>query len=519
MSENQYIFSIEKELKELSKKLNLAAWDLETKGTDTALKKYQQLDLQYKQYFNDPIKYTELKTLENQVTSPLEKRRINVLLRSIRAHLIPDEILKKISEKESELMQKYVSFRPKLDGKELSENQIREILSKEKNVSVRKKVYEVSKQIGALLAPTIKELVKLRNEGAKALGFSNFFQMQLELQEVDENVLVQTFEKLYQDTDSFYQSVLAQMNQKLAKTFSVSEKEIGPWSWSEPFGQEDPIDTQELDQMVQEIDFIETADTFFKTLGFSKASQVIKNSDLYERKGKNQHAFCINIDREEDIRTLNNLKPSIRWLETLLHEVGHAVYEQGFQKEIPWTLKEPPHMITTEAMALICGRQPYLPSFWKNRSVDERLVEKAYQSLKRRQLIFSRWVMVMTFFEKKLYENPDQDLNVLWWDLVQKYQHIHPLEDRSKKSDWAAKYHIGLAPVYYFSYLLGEMFASQIEKKLIEVNGQGLLSSKSASFLNEHLFSPGNQYSWSHLIEKTVGEPLSSKAWIKEFIS
>ena len=37
-------------------------------------------------------------------------------------------------------------------------------------------------------------------------------------------------------------------------------------------------------------------------------------------------------------------------------------------------------------------------------------------------LIFSRWCQVMLRFEKGMYENPDQDLNKLWWDLVEKYQ-------------------------------------------------------------------------------------------------
>ena len=39
-------------------------------------------------------------------------------------------------------------------------------------------------------------------------------------------------------------------------------------------------------------------------------------------------------------------------------------------------------------------------------------------------LIFSRWCQVMLRFEKAMYENPDQDLNKLWWDLVEKYQRL-----------------------------------------------------------------------------------------------
>ena len=46
-------------------------------------------------------------------------------------------------------------------------------------------------------------------------------------------------------------------------------------------------------------------------------------------------------------------------------------------------------------------------------------------------LVFSRWCQVMFRFEKALYENPDQDLNTLWWDLVERYQMVRRPEGRN----------------------------------------------------------------------------------------
>ena len=199
---------------------------------------------------------------------------------------------------------------------------------------------------------------------------------------------------------------------------------------------------------------------------------------MWERPGKNQHAFCINIDRRGDVRALNNVKSSIKWLETVLHELGHAIYEIGLDPKLPWLLREPPHMITTEAMALLAGRQAYRNDLSSDLvGVKKRnLMQKADASLVRRQLIFSRWVLVMTAFEKELYRNPSQDLNRLWWELVEKYQMISAPTGREGKADWAAKYHIGLAPVYYFSYLLGELFASAIQEALLRDFGQTSLN-------------------------------------------
>lgn len=345
--------------------------------------------------------------------------------------------------------------------------------------------------------------------------------MQLDLQEVDGKWMLKILDDLAKESEKAYQKVLKEIEDRQKAAFSVKAEDLGPWAWTDPFGQEDPLDTHELDELVQKVDIEGSGRSFFHRMGFDVDS-ILKRSDMYERSGKNQHAFCINIDRKNDIRTLNNIKPSIRWLETVLHELGHAVYELGYNEKLPWLLREPPHMIPTEAMALISGRQAYLPHFLKEvlpkEGQNSALIKKAEESLKRRQLIFSRWVLVMTHFEKELYHNPSADLNRLWWSLVEKYQGIKAPKGREKKCDWAAKYHIAMAPVYYYSYLLGEVFASALQEKIRDQSKVAVLSDpKAGSFLKESLFSPGNLYPWDKLIEKVLGKPLSGDAWIKEF--
>ena len=102
--------------------------------------------------------------------------------------------------------------------------------------------------------------------------------------------------------------------------------------------------------------------------------------------------------------------------------------------------------------------------------------------------------------------------------MVEKYQKISAPKNRGKQNDWAAKYHIGLAPVYYFSYLLGELFASSIQEALAKKCGSPSLSTaKAGKFLQEKLFKPGNRMSWSELVKHVTGAPLNSDAWLKEF--
>ncbi len=516
MSFNQFLASFVPKVKQKNKQVNQATWILETTGSKDAAALKAELETEFRVLFNDKETFKQLLAWDrdSHLNDPLLKRQLNVLIRMFKPNLIAKELLEKITQEEANLSLLYSNFRPQIDGKAISENNIREILKKENHIKVRKDAWEASKQIGKVLASHILKLVHLRNEAAKSLGYQDYFSMQLELQEVNGKWLFDTLDRLAVESDDAYLQVIDEINVSAAKRFNVSKDSIGPWAWSEPFCQEDPIDITVLDELVKDVNIIEAARRFYQLMDLD-VEEILKRSDNFERPGKNQHAFCIHIDREGDVRTLNNIQPTIKWLETFLHELGHAVYELGYSPQLPWLLKEPPHMITTEAMALLAGRQAYRFKSLEQLSIRSTIAlkERAEVSLKRRQLIFSRWVLVMTYFERELYRNPDQNLNRLWWEMVERFQKIKS-SGSSSQCDWAAKYHISLAPVYYFSYLLGELFASTLEQKI-----PVFASKETGKFLNEKLFKLGNSVSWSELIEHATSKELTAKAWLLQFTS
>lgn len=494
---------------EKSKLLNQAIWLLETTGSEDAADLKSALDTELR------ILYSNKESYRNLLKWNSSDRQHNVLIRSFKQNVLPEELLTSLSKQEAALSLSYSSFRPVVNGKEMSENDIRKILKTENDVPLRKKTWEASKEIGEVLAPQILRLVELRNQGAQLLGYTNYFEQQLDLQEVDAKALFQMLEDLQVNSESAYEATLHTIQEHLSKRFGVPVDELGPWAWSEPFCQEDPLDSQEFDALIGSTDIIQASVDFYKRMGIN-VLPILQKSDMFERPNKCQHAFCINVDRKSDIRTLNNVKTTIKWLETVLHEFGHAIYDQGIDPKLPWLLREPPHMITTEAMALIAGRMAYIPETFHR--LTGASSPALLESLKRRQLIFSRWVLVMTHFERELYSNPTQDLNTLWWSLVAKYQKINVPKNRQNKQDWAAKYHIGLAPVYYYSYLLGEMFASQIEETLLSQTGTATIDNeKAGKLLSVKLFSPGNSMKWDDLIVHVTGQPLSHGAWVKQF--
>jgi peptidyl-dipeptidase A len=259
---------------------------------------------------------------------------------------------------------------------------------------------------------------------------------------------------------------------------------------------------------------------------------MLEKSDLYERPetGKNQHAYCIDIDRDKrDIRVLCNVKPNTSWMETMLHEFGHALYSYHFRSSLPWVLKEQAHIFTTEAVAMFFGRLATNPEWMQamlgiSDADKEAIRETCRKQELHRQLVFSRWVQVMYRFEKSMYADPDQDLNKLWWDLVEKYQMIKKPVDRDMP-DWATKIHVATAPCYYHNYLLGELLASQFHytlcKKLksADPTKESFANKTDISrFFIKEVFEPGAFYEWNDMIQKATGEKLTPRYYAKQYV-
>jgi Oligoendopeptidase F len=304
-----------------------------------------------------------------------------------------------------------------------------------------------------------------------------------------------------------------------------------PWHYQNRFFQEAPkIYDVDLDQYYKNKDIVQLAKDYYLSIGLP-IDDIVARSDLFERENKNQHAFCINIDRDaKDIRVLCNIKPNARWMETMLHENGHALYEKYLDEKLPWDLKTPAHIFTTEAIAMLFGRFATNPQWIVDMlkiSTEEakKIQEPAQNTLRLQQIVFSRWSQVMFRFEKSLYENPDQDLNKLWWDLVEKYQMLKKPAGRNEP-DWATKIHIATSPCYYHNYLLGELLASQLQNYIITNIIKGKLG-QDYSFVNnkevgkyliDKVFSVGAKYQWNEMIEKATGEKLTPKYYAKQFL-
>ena len=516
-----------KKIKDLSKKQRIAYWNSQTTGEDKYYKETEELSKKLQEIYNNKQDFEKVrKWNESEIKDPLLKRQIKILYDSFLSCQGNLKLIHELTEKESKIDQKFNKFRAKIGGKELTDNEIKDILQKEKDSVKLKEAWEASKKQGELVEKELLEIIRLRNKLAKGLGFVNYYQMALEIQEQSKDGIIGLFNELDKLTGKPFARVKNEMDKFLAKRYGISEEDLRPWHYQELFFQQGPeIYDVDMDRYFDK-DVIESARTFYQGIGLL-VDDVLERSDLYEKKGKCQHAFCIDLDKEGDVRILQNVKNNEYWMGTTLHELGHASYCKNINRKLPYLLIDEAHTFTTEAVAMLFGRLTNTVSFIKKYGKADKKLDQISGILVKKtqlsQLVFSRWVQVMVNFERRLYENPEQDLNKMWWNLTKKYQLINFSRD---KPDWAAKIHLVTAPVYYHNYMLGELLASQLHHFIVKnILKQDSLNyfdysgnKKIGEFLKKNVFSPGAVKKWDEFIEDAVGENLTPKYFAEQFV-
>ena len=520
-----FISSNENELIPLYRESALASWEANITGTDEDWARNEKASLAYVNYFTDREAFTELKELKESgmVKDPLLARQLDIIYNQFLSGQVDTSLLSEQVRMETEITKKFNSFRADVGGKMLSDNEVEDILRNSTNSGELRAAWEGHKMVGPLVAEDIIRLVKHRNRIAQELGFSNYHQMSLQLSGQDPAEVTRVFDELDSLTRGTYVTLKEEIDTYYSKRYKLPASELMPWHYQNRYFQEAPeIYAVDFDSYYADKDPVEIARAYYVSIGLPVDS-ILAGSDLYEKPGKNQHAFSTDIDREGDVRTLDNIRPDSYWMNTIMHELGHGVYSYYNDRSLPFALRDAAHAFTTEAVANYFGRLATNPAWMNYMGIitteeAEKIGDDAFNAFRLQQLVFSRWAQVMYRFEKAMYENPEQDLNQLWWDTVEKYQLMKKPEGRDMP-DWATKIHIALYPCYYHNYLLGELLASQFSDYItgtVVKGNSGEDMKAMGDFFRTKVFMPGMRYEWNEMIEKATGEKLTAKYYASQ---
>ncbi len=529
----QFITSYEQKVAPLFRDAGIAYFNATISGKEEDYNRSAELTIALSKVYTNKADYKILADIRDSkgVTDPLLARQLEKLYLLYKSNQMDEKKQEEIINLSTAIENRFSTYRTTLNGKQVSDNDIETILSESTSSIEVENAWRASKELGPVVAADVIKLVKMRNEAAREMGFPNYHTMSLQISEQDPKEIDALMDELDKLTAPEFKKLKAEIDGFLANRFGIPTEQLMPWHYQNRFFQEAPkIYNVDLDTYYKDVNIEEVTTKYYAGLGLP-IDKMIAASDLYEKPGKYQHAYCTHIDRSGDVRVVCNIKPNSKWMGTMLHEFGHGVYDGYLDFNLPYTLREPAHTFTTEAIAMLFGRM-YSSPLWMNENIGlskesaDSIKTTTAKILKLEQLIFSRWVQVVYRFEKAMYANPDQDLNTLWWQLVEKYQLVKKPEGRDMP-DWVTKIHIALYPAYYHNYQLGELLASQLQH-YITTKVMKLPAGTDVSFTNNpevgkylrtNVFAPGTLYHWNDMIERATGEKLTAAYFAQQFVN
>jgi peptidyl-dipeptidase A len=513
--------AVEERVRPLAAAANRAAWEANVRADEETERVRVETALALSDLLADPDLFAEIAAVRDGGAGgdPLVARRLDLLHDAFLPSQVAPALRRQIVELEASVESRFNRHRGVVGGVEVDDNEIKRILRTSDDAVARREAWEASKSVGAAVAEDVRGLARLRNDAARSLGYRDHFALSLATSELDEDRLLATLAAADEATAGPFARWKGNLDERLAERFGCGADQLRPWHYDDPFFQDLPVDGGvDLDHVFAGRDLVELTEATFDGMGL-ETRPILARSDLYPREQKCQHAFCLDVDREGDIRVLANVVDNHYWMDTMLHELGHGVYDAGVDPSLPWGLRSM-HTVTTEGIAIMAGRLSSDARWLAHvAGVDERdatALEAPLRQTRAAELaLFARWVLVMTSFERGFYADPDDDHDARWWELVTRYQLVTPPAGRHAP-DWAAKIHVALAPVYYHMYLYGNLVASQLAEAL-ERECDGLIGSTSAgAYLTERVFRPGQTVRWDRLVERATGAPLGPAAFSRD---
>lgn len=516
-------------LRPLTIEVSRAWWDAAVTGRASDYRRLEELRNRIDRLYRQPGLFEEIRRAREAPSGDrVADRTVELLYLDALPRQVDQALGERINRLSTEIERDFSTFRPVVGGERRTFNDLEIALSNERDPAVLEASWEGLKSVGPVVAGRLDELVALRNDAARAVGYPDYYHMKLGIGEQEPAAIDSLFDRLLVLTDAAFGELKDEIDAKLRELYRVDDAGLRPWHYQNGFFQEMPsIYGIDLDAVYRDQDLVDIARRFYAGIGLP-VEGILERSSLYEQEGKDQHAFATDIDREGDVRILLNLRPNERWMGTTLHELGHAVFDEGISRDLPWDLRRPAHTLTTEAIAMLFGRLSRDADWLREMGVvdagaSDDLRESAIRQTRGQMLVFSRWAMVMRGFEKELYADPGQDLNAMWWKLVERFQGLRAPERHAGAADYAAKIHVVSAPVYYHNYMLGECFASQIDERLRSevLDGRPTYCGEEGvgEWLRERIFLPGATWHYDELAERATDSPVGPEAFASQFLT
>jgi peptidyl-dipeptidase A len=479
--------------------------------------------------------------------TPLQIRQLEVILYMAGANPeVAGDIVKQRIKAEADQTGLLYGYKFMLGQKEVTTNDLDDILKNSNNLNERMDAWVCSKDLGKTLKTGLDNLRGLRNKSVQALQYKDYFAYQAAEYNMSSDEVMASCQGMIKDIWPLYRELHTWARYELAKKYNQPVPEYLPAHWlPNRWGQDWTamvnVEGINLDETLKPkgAEWIVTqGEAFYKSLGFDALPvSFYEKSSLYPLPPntpykKNNHASAWHMDNDKDVRSLMSVEPNTEWWGTVLHELGHIYYYKTYSNpDVPIILRSGANRAYHEAMGSLIGlaalQKPFLQQFGL---VGKDVVSNDTLNMLKESLDFVVHIPwgagVMTEFEYNLYAKnlSVNQFNTEWWKLVKKYQGIVPPNERGEMyCDAATKTHINDDAAQYYDYSMSNVllfqFHDHIANKILKQDPHNTNywgSTETGKFLKS-LMQPGASVDWREHLKKHLGSEMSAKPMLNYF--
>ena len=435
-------------------------------------------------------------------------------------------------------------LQPKPGGgclKPITANGIDDVLLKSRDLGERLRVWNASKEIGKPLKPGLVELVGLRNQVAREMGYKSYFALKVADYGMSVDEMMALLDDTLATTKPLFDGLHCWARNTLATRYKRPVPKLIPAHWiGNRWAQYWPglVEEANLDPLFKGASpesIVKSAESFYVSLGFPRLPPTFwERSDLYpvppgDPRKKNTHASAWHVDHDKDVRSLMSVEPNEQWFGTAHHELGHIYYYLSYSRpEVPFLLREGANRAFHEAVGelarLASTQPPYLVKVGVMPAGKEPKPEGASccKSALMESIVFTSFSAgTMSHFERDIYdaELPPGEWQKRWWSYVGQYQGVvAPNARPDELCDACTKTHLIDDPASYYDYALATLIRFQLHDHICtkilkqDVRACNYYGSKEVGDFLRGILSLGATRDWRAVIKEATGEPISPRA-------
>lgn len=405
------------------------------------------------------------------------------------------------------LQQRIASFQFELDGRPIPRSELQKILRNEPDRERRHLAWRAIAALAAANREDLRRLISLRNHKARELGYRDYVDLVLQVQEIDEPWLKQTLERVAAESRPVYAALI----QSLADKIRVAS--ISPWDvpYAMRQGFQLPDSYFPADKALERLRATATR------LGFNVDALPIRTLIRDIPFG----GYNVAVKIPSDTRFLVNPSEGQSFYTTTFHEFGHSL--QAVFTGIDWPiLKEYEWVMGAHTAAYSEGMAETLGEFARRTDwlqsvagVPEEGVERYLTVMLPAQMVIRLFELLFNMrLELSAYAESSQNMPELERELTREIRLLRfPEEDPSQ---WEANTWYTSYPVYWQNYILASVIASQAHETITERFGlEASANPDLAAYLRENFYASGNAFTWWERVRRGTGKPLNPEPYLR----